>query len=91
MKPAPLSGNDGTAVVSECHKLLVEHEITDFDVEIRKSIVTRLWFQVQLFLFHFFRSSLSVLTLALILPEHSCPRPCLHHFLVGSSNMSLYV
>ena len=37
--PGSLSGDDGAAVVSECHKLLVEHDITDVDVEIRESIV----------------------------------------------------
>lgn len=35
--PASLSGNDGAAVVSECHKLLVEHDVTNVDVEIWES------------------------------------------------------
>ena len=37
--PRTLSGDDGAAVVSECHKLLVEHDITDVEVEIRESII----------------------------------------------------
>lgn len=37
--PGSLSGNDGVAVVSECHKLLVEYDITDVEVEIRESVI----------------------------------------------------
>ena len=37
--PGSLSGEYGVVVTSECNKLLVEHDITDVDVEIRESIV----------------------------------------------------
>ena len=37
--PGSLSGDNGATVVSECHKLLVEQDITDVDVEIRESVV----------------------------------------------------
>jgi hypothetical protein len=40
--PASLSGNDGVAVASRCRKLLVEHNITDIDVEICEPVVTHL-------------------------------------------------
>ena len=39
--PGSLSDEYGAVVTSECHKLLVEHDITDVDVEIRESIVMR--------------------------------------------------
>ena len=42
VKPGSLSGEYGLVVASECHKLLVEHDITDVDVEITESVVTRL-------------------------------------------------
>ena len=38
--PASLCSDDGIIVVSECHKLLGEYNITDVDVEIRESVVT---------------------------------------------------
>jgi hypothetical protein len=40
--PASLSGNDGVATASRCRKLLVEHNITDIDVEMCESVVTHL-------------------------------------------------
>ena len=39
--PASLSGDDGIVVASKCRKLLEEIDITDVDVEIRESVVTR--------------------------------------------------
>lgn len=39
--PQSLSGNEGTAVASMCRDLLTEHAITDIEVEIRESVVTR--------------------------------------------------
>ncbi|KZT04518.1 uncharacterized protein LAESUDRAFT_298724 [Laetiporus sulphureus 93-53] len=39
--PASLSGEDGVVVASKCRELLVESGITDVDVEIRESVVTR--------------------------------------------------
>ncbi|KAH7910997.1 hypothetical protein BJ138DRAFT_1126399 [Hygrophoropsis aurantiaca] len=39
--PESLSGNDGVVVVSKCQALLVENGITDVEVEIRESVVTR--------------------------------------------------
>ena len=39
--PASLSGDDGVIVAFECRKLLEEIDITDVDVEIRESVVTR--------------------------------------------------
>lgn len=39
VSPASLSGHDGLDVAYKCRKLLVEHDITDVDVEIRESIV----------------------------------------------------
>ncbi len=39
--PASLSGKDGVVVASKCRALLVEYNITNVDVEIRESIVTR--------------------------------------------------
>ena len=39
--PGSLSGENGAVVASECHKLLVEHDITDVEVELRESIVMR--------------------------------------------------
>ena len=39
--PATLSGVDGVVVASKCREILVEANITDVDVEIRESIVTR--------------------------------------------------
>ncbi|KAG8947964.1 hypothetical protein FRC04_010161 [Tulasnella sp. 424] len=39
--PASLSGNDGVVVASKCQELLVECNITDVNVEIRESVVTR--------------------------------------------------
>ena len=36
--PRSLSGEYGVAVASECHKLLIEHDITDVEVEIREWI-----------------------------------------------------
>jgi len=35
-----LSGEYGAVVTSECHKLLVEHDLTDINVEIRGSVAT---------------------------------------------------
>ncbi|KAG8703591.1 hypothetical protein FRC08_002747 [Ceratobasidium sp. 394] len=40
--PGSLSGNDGVVVASKCRELLEENGITDVDVEIRESVVTRL-------------------------------------------------
>jgi len=40
--PSTLSGVDGVDVASKCHNLLEEYNITDIDVEIRESVVTRL-------------------------------------------------
>ena len=39
--PKSLSGDDGVIVASKCRELLVEFNITDVDVEIRESVVTR--------------------------------------------------
>ncbi|KAJ7226228.1 hypothetical protein C8J57DRAFT_1093524, partial [Mycena rebaudengoi] len=39
--PASLAGNDGIAVASSCRQLLVENHLTDVDVEICESVVTR--------------------------------------------------
>ncbi|KZT04526.1 uncharacterized protein LAESUDRAFT_715565 [Laetiporus sulphureus 93-53] len=39
--PASLSGEDGVVVASKCRELLVEYGITDVDVEIRESVITR--------------------------------------------------
>ncbi|THU84852.1 hypothetical protein K435DRAFT_397583 [Dendrothele bispora CBS 962.96] len=39
--PESLSSEDGFVVASKCKKLLEEHGITDVDVEIRESVVTR--------------------------------------------------
>ncbi|KAE9397856.1 hypothetical protein BT96DRAFT_859655 [Gymnopus androsaceus JB14] len=39
--PKSLSGDDGVVVASKCRDILVEYDITDIDVEIRESIVTR--------------------------------------------------
>lgn len=39
--PASLSNSDGVAVATKCRELLVESDITDVDVEIRESVVTR--------------------------------------------------
>jgi len=36
--PGSLSGDYGAVVASECHRLLVEHGITDVSVEIREWI-----------------------------------------------------
>jgi hypothetical protein len=41
VRPASLSGYDGLDVASKCRELLVEHDITNVDVEIRESDVTR--------------------------------------------------
>jgi len=38
VEPGSLSGDYGAVVASECHRLLVEHDITDVDVEIREWI-----------------------------------------------------
>ena len=38
VEPGSLSGDYGAVVASECHKLLVEHDITDVDVEICECI-----------------------------------------------------
>ncbi len=40
--PRSLSDNDGVDVASRCQELLVKYDITDVDVEIRESVVTRL-------------------------------------------------
>ncbi|KAF8816767.1 hypothetical protein BYT27DRAFT_7206932 [Phlegmacium glaucopus] len=40
VRPASLSGYKGLDVASQCKKLLIEHHITDVDVEIRESIIT---------------------------------------------------
>jgi len=42
VKPSSLSGAVGVDVALECHNLLGKHNITDVDVEIRESVVTRL-------------------------------------------------
>ena len=39
--PGSLSGEYGVVVASECHKLLIEYDITDVDVEICESVVRR--------------------------------------------------
>ncbi|CAA7263668.1 unnamed protein product [Cyclocybe aegerita] len=39
--PTSLSGEDGVVAAYKCHELLVESNITDVDVEIRESVVTR--------------------------------------------------
>jgi hypothetical protein len=39
--PASLSRSDGVVVAFKCRELLVEHGITDVDVEIRESVVSR--------------------------------------------------
>ncbi|KAJ7457634.1 hypothetical protein B0H11DRAFT_2160733 [Mycena galericulata] len=39
--PKSLSGNDGVVVASRCQDLLASHQITDVNVEIRESIVSR--------------------------------------------------
>jgi len=39
VEPGSLSGDYGAVVASECHKLIVEHGITDVDVEIREWIL----------------------------------------------------
>ena len=39
--PASLSRNDGLNVASKSKELLIEHHITDVDVELRESVVTR--------------------------------------------------
>jgi hypothetical protein len=39
--PASLSGDDGVVVASKCQDLLKENNITDVEVEIRESVVTR--------------------------------------------------
>ncbi|KAJ7640781.1 hypothetical protein DFH06DRAFT_1429749 [Mycena polygramma] len=39
--PGSLSGEDGVVVASKCRELLVKYDITDVDVEIRESVVTR--------------------------------------------------
>ena len=39
--PGSLSYPDGSVVASKCRELLVEYDITDVDVEIRESVVTR--------------------------------------------------
>ena len=39
--PASLSRSDGTNVAAKCKELLIEHNITDVDVEIRESVVNR--------------------------------------------------
>ncbi|EJD02803.1 uncharacterized protein FOMMEDRAFT_156149 [Fomitiporia mediterranea MF3/22] len=41
IKPATLSGYDGLDVASKCRNLLEEYDITDVEVEIRESVVTR--------------------------------------------------
>ncbi|KAK7030282.1 hypothetical protein VNI00_014299 [Paramarasmius palmivorus] len=41
VKPSTLSGHDGVKVVLKCKEILVEHDITDVDVEIRESEVIR--------------------------------------------------
>jgi hypothetical protein len=43
--PASLSGRDGVVVASKCREILVEHGITDVDVEIRESVIRRWWTQ----------------------------------------------
>ncbi|KAK7447031.1 hypothetical protein VKT23_014244 [Stygiomarasmius scandens] len=40
--PASLSGDDGVVVAFKCQGLLREYDITDVEVEIRESVVTRL-------------------------------------------------
>jgi len=37
-KRSPLPGEDGVVVASEYHKILIEHDIADVDVETRKSV-----------------------------------------------------
>ncbi len=39
MRPGSLSREDGVVVVSRCKKLLVDHDLTDVEVEIRESDV----------------------------------------------------
>ncbi|KAK7447047.1 hypothetical protein VKT23_014257 [Stygiomarasmius scandens] len=39
--PASLSGDDGVVVAFKCQELLREYDITDVEVEIRESVVTR--------------------------------------------------
>jgi len=39
--PASLSRSDGANVAAKCKELLIEHNITDVDVEIRESVVNR--------------------------------------------------
>ncbi|KAK0442869.1 hypothetical protein EV421DRAFT_551705 [Armillaria borealis] len=39
--PTSLTGDDGVVVASKCRELLVQSNITDVDVEIRESVVTR--------------------------------------------------
>lgn len=39
--PTSLSSRDGAVVASKCHDILIEYDITDVDVEIRESVVTR--------------------------------------------------
>ncbi|EJD02794.1 uncharacterized protein FOMMEDRAFT_156139 [Fomitiporia mediterranea MF3/22] len=38
VRPATLSGYDGLDVASKCRNILVEHDISDVDVEIRESV-----------------------------------------------------
>jgi len=40
VSPGYLSGEYGAVVTSDCHKLLVEHDLTDVEVEIRESVAT---------------------------------------------------
>ncbi|KAH9964116.1 hypothetical protein BC827DRAFT_1265926 [Russula dissimulans] len=39
--PGSLSHDDGTDVASKCQELLIEYDITDVNVELRESVVTR--------------------------------------------------
>jgi hypothetical protein len=39
--PGSLSGDDGVVAARECREILEKHDITDVDVEIRESVVTR--------------------------------------------------
>ena len=39
--PASLSGDDGVIVASSCKEILIENGVTDIEVEIRESVVTR--------------------------------------------------
>ena len=41
--PASLSGRDGVDAAFKCRKLLVDHDITDVEVEIRESVVKNYW------------------------------------------------